>query len=87
MRKRKLSKREQAINTFYKWLIDNDAFVEYRKYVRNAKYNTLKTIFDEEIKKWISYAFVWTKTTEGTDYWCTLAIEWDDYCIENNIEK
>lgn len=87
MRKRKLSKREQAINTFYKWLIDNDAFVEYRKYVRNSKYNTLKTIFDEEIKKWISYAFVWTKTTEGIDYWCTLAIEWDDYCIENNIEK
>ena len=87
MRKRKLSKREQAINTFYKWLIDNNVFIEYRENVRVNKYKTLKTIFNEEIKQWISSAFSWMRTAEGMDYWCTLAIKWDDYCRENNIEK
>lgn len=87
MRKRKLSKREKAINTFYKWLIDNNAFIEYRENVRANKYKTLKAIFNEEIKQWISFAFDWTRTAEGMDYWCNLAIEWDDYCKENKIEK
>lgn len=86
MRKRAVSKREAKINVFYKFLIDNDAFVEYRENVRACKWNTLVKMFNRDIRTWFSAAFTWVTSPEGSDYWCDLAIKWDNYRKEKGIE-
>ena len=87
MRKRALSEREKRINAFYKFLLENDAFLEYRENVRRSKYSTLRNVFNHEIRHWITWAFSWIKTKEGMVYWCLLALEWDYYRREKGIEE
>ena len=86
MRKRAVSKREARINTFYKFLIEQNAFVEYRENVRKAKWETLNTIFNRLINNWVNSAFSWLHTHEGMDYWCKIAIRWNEYVIKNDIK-
>jgi len=84
--KTKWNKRQVRINKFYKFLIAHDCFVEYRNNVRKSKWETLTTIFNHPIDKWINTAFSWTNSTEGIDYWCHIAIEWDDFRETEGIE-
>lgn len=86
MRKRAISKREARINAFYKFLIENDAFVEYRKNVRDYKGTNLTIVFSNEINSWISLAFSWLSTKEGWDYWMDMSIRWDEYVTKNEIK-
>ena len=86
MRKRALSEREKRINAFYKFLLENDVFIEYRENVRRYKYSTLRNVFNNEISHWITWAFNWIETKEGMDYWCNLAVMWDNYRREKGIE-
>ena len=87
MRKRALSEREKRINAFYKFLLENDVFIEYRENIRNDKHCTLRSIFNNDIRHWITYAFSWIETKEGMDYWCNLAVMWDNYRREKGIEE
>jgi hypothetical protein len=83
----KWNKRQIRINKFDKFLLDNDCFVEYRDNVRNSSFNaSLTKLFNEPIDKWVSYAFYWSGTKEGSDYWSILAVEWDTYCETEGIE-
>lgn len=77
---RKLSEREIRINKFYKFLIDNDAFVEYRENVRRESVSNLNIIFRNKATSWIAAAFLWQKSKEGVIYWLNLSTKWREYC-------
>lgn len=82
---RKLSEREIRINKFYKFLIDNDAFVEYREAVREGNIHNLTYIFGNKMLYWISCAFIWSIDKRGSDYWTALNNKWKEYCYTEGI--
>ena len=83
MRKRAVSKREAKINAFYKFLIAENAFVEYREAVRRCKICTLTTAFNHPIQQWISCTFLWGST--NFNYWLDMCTKWDEYRRVNKI--
>lgn len=85
MRKRAVSKREDRINKFYKFLIDNDAFVEYRENVRRGNVSNLNSIFKTKAPSWITTAFLWHENKEGARYWFDLSMKWKEYCKTEGI--
>jgi hypothetical protein len=82
---RKLSEREIRINKFYKFLIDNDAFVEYRENVRRERVNNLNIIFRTKAPYWITTAFLYSESNEGAKYWIDLNMKWREYCETEGI--
>lgn len=82
---RKLSEREIRINKFYKFLIDNDAFVEYRENVRRESVSNLNIIFRNKATSWIAAAFLYDESKEGAKYWIDLSMKWREYCETEGI--
>lgn len=75
--KRKLSLREQKINFFYKFLLDNDVFIEWREGVRKCRWTNMRLIFKEPEIWWIAKSFIWYEATDGIEWW-DVAVKWQD---------
>lgn len=80
MRKRAVNKREARINKFYKFLIAENAFVEYRENVRRGNMSNLNIIFRNKATSWIAAAFLYDESKEGIIYWVDLSMKWREYC-------
>lgn len=76
--KTKWNKRQIRINRFYKFLLDNDCFHEWRDNVRKSSFNdSITKLFNEKSSVWICYAFHWESTKEGQDYWISIGNKWN----------
>ena len=74
---KKLTKREQSIRAFRKFLYDNDALEQWYANRRAYKWRRRGNLFTGlSINRYIIGAFEWSTTKEGDDYWVKLDIEW-----------
>lgn len=74
---KKLTKREQSIRAFRKFLYDNDALEQWYANRRAHGWGKRNNLFTGlSINRYIIGAFGWCTTKEGDDYWIKLDRKW-----------
>lgn len=72
---------------FVHFLKKHNAYGKYRKAYFEEKMLVLNpfNLLNEPLNQQINYAFCWTKTNEGEDFWWELNEKWRKFCIERFV--
>lgn len=76
---------KQTFTQFVTWMQIQQAWDEFFKEYKRT--SSLLKLYNSDPENIIAFAFSWSCTTKGYDYWSELSIKWKAFYRQENIKK